>query len=232
MLVNPNARKTFIHDPLPPIPKLERIDGAQRLYRTPEGKLYPSMTTVLSADPKKKKGLAKWAKKIGEEEAARISQYAADRGTAVHKMLEDYVDNKEDYTKGHKDRDIAFFKRMKKEADKLDNVRAQEVQLYSDALGVAGTVDFVGDYEGLLSVVDYKTSGKFKKEKWIEDYYIQVSGYSYMLEERTGLVIPNIVIIIMVEEDIKPQVFTANRIHYRDKLIERIKIWREQNADI
>ncbi len=198
---------------------LQRIDGPTRLYETPEGKRYPSVTAVLGKMTDKS-ALDAWKKRVGEDEAARVSARAATRGTNVHTMCENYVlGNEIDMSMPH---NMMMFNQIKKILDeKVDMVRATECTLYSDHLKVAGTCDLIADYDGRLSIIDYKTSSKLKRKDWIEGYFLQASLYSYMLWEMTGILVKDIVIIIGVDDSLEAQVF-----------IERPQLYLEKAADL
>ena len=137
-----------------------------RTYCTPEGINLPSITTVLSI--LSRDSIAKWRKRVGEEEADRISYRASTRGTAVHEIIEKYLDNKEDYRDGYTPDIIESFINIKPILDgRIGRIYAQEAPLYSNHLGVAGRVDCVAEFDGKLSIIDFKTSKKPKQTKWI-----------------------------------------------------------------
>lgn len=210
--------------------EVQTIEGDVRLYKTPKGN-YPSITSILSVDPKLNKALDKWRKRLGIDEANAEASRCADRGTAVHDLIEKYVKNVPNYTKGHSVKNIGLFNRSRPAVNKLDNVVAQEIPLYSHALQLAGRVDFIGTYNGVPSVVDFKTSTKDKKFKWITNYFVQGAAYSYMFEEMFGVAIKNIVVLIVVEGSTVPQVFQVDRAKYRDELIAKIKFYRRFTSE-
>jgi len=205
--------------------EVQTIEGDVRLYQTPKGN-YPSITSILGVDPAKFKILEKWRKRLGYDVAAKETKRCADRGTAVHDLIEKYVKNVPNYEEGHTAKNIGLFNRSRSAVNKLNNVVAQEIPLYSHALKLAGRVDYIGEYCGIPSVVDFKTSTKEKKYEWITDYFIQGTAYSYMFEEMFGYAVKNIVVLIVVEGLTVPQVFQVNRVDYRDLLIEKIKFYR------
>jgi len=187
-----------------------------RTYITPEGNKYPSITTVLSI--RGKESLAKWKARVGEEEAKKISVKAANRGTAVHQLAEDYVNNKSDWSKGAMPANLFTFNTIKPILDKhVDNIWAQEVPLYSDKFQIAGRVDCIAEYDGELTIIDYKTSRKPKKEEWITNYFIQASFYAAAFYELTGVAIKKFAIIIAVDDD-EPQVFTGDTFKWLPEL--------------
>jgi CRISPR/Cas system-associated exonuclease Cas4 (RecB family) len=180
----------------------------KRHYVTPKG-FYPSITTALSI--LSSEGIAAWRMRVGEKEANRISTQAARRGTNVHQMCEDYVNNELDL-RSFLPHERAMFNSVKGTLDKsLGLVYAQECPLYSDYLGIAGRVDCVAEFNGRLSIIDYKTSSKIKSKKYIGAYFQQAAAYCVMFEERTGIPIDQIVIIIAVEGETEPQVFIEKR---------------------
>lgn len=201
----------------------ETIKGG-RYYITPNG-AYPSITTVLGV--LSKQGIAEWRARVGEEEANRISTQAARRGTNVHQMCEDYVNNELDKTK-FLPHEKAMFNSIKTVLDEsLGLVYAQECPLYSDYLGIAGRVDCVAEYNGRLSIIDYKTSSKLKKKEWIGNYFQQASAYCVMFEERTKIPVDQIVIVVAVENEDKAQVFVEKRDNYIGECIKTIKMYKD-----
>lgn len=200
-----------------------------RKYYTPEGNAYPSITTVLSVMDKG--GLLEWRKRVGEEEANRISKRATTRGTAVHKLAEDYLNNEPEWQKGHMPTDMFSFRQIKDVLDEsVDNVWFQEQFLYSDHLKCAGQVDLIAEFDGELSIIDFKTSRKPKKREWIRNYEVQTCFYAAAFLERTGIPIKNYAIIIMVDGN-DPQIFTGNTyepfqdlLSYRRKYEEYVKL--------
>jgi genome maintenance exonuclease 1 len=193
------------------IPLIEQINlEGMRLYATPSGVRYPSMSTItkmLSGD-----AIAQWRKRVGAEEANRVSARASRRGTAVHKLAEHYILGeqtafKSAYRKSMPDTQ-ANWAGMKEHLDEhLTEVRATECQLYSDKLRLSGTTDCIGVYKGRLCVIDFKTSGKWKQREWIDAYFLQCDGYGAMWEERTGETPESTVIIMATDGHREPQVF-------------------------
>jgi len=173
-------------------------DGV-RLYETPEGNKYPSITTVLSV--RNKKGLFEWRKRVGEDVANYVARKAATRGTHVHHMCEDYLNNDFDEEK-HKKKFLPYvlFNQLKESVlQKIDNIYAQECGLYSDKYKVAGRVDCIAEYNGELAIIDFKTSKKPKPREWIEHYFVQCMAYGCMLYELTGISVKKLVIIMACE---------------------------------
>ena len=207
----------FIHENILGDIELETINkNGKRLYVTPDGESYPSVTTVLS--DYKKQGIIDWRKRVGEKEANKISTKASRRGTKVHKLCEDYLNNEstfKDYTPDN----VEMFKSIQPTLNEIEVVYAQERTLFSHHLKTAGRVDCVGKFRGKTHIIDFKTSNKPKKWEWIDTYFMQGSAYSVMWEEMTGVPVPYIAIIIAVADDV-PQVFVENRDTWINKFIE------------
>lgn len=226
--------KKFNHTPV----KLEKIkattNNGNRLYETPSGDLYPSITTVLS--PRNKKGLMEWRKRVGEDVANHVARTAAARGTKVHHMCEDYlnnmfIDDPEKWAQ-HKKNFLPYclFEQLKNQTfNDIDDIYAQEAGLYSDKYKVAGRVDCIAKYKGDISIIDFKTSTKERSDDWNENYYIQGSAYAEMFEELTGIP-TNQVVILVVTEDGTVQEFVKQKSDYIDLLVDAISDWREQNV--
>lgn len=205
--------------------------GGKRHYVTPNGK-YPSITSVLSI--LSKDGIIAWRKRVGDKEANRISTQAARRGTNVHQMCEDYLNNELDQKKFLPHEKDMFYP-IKKALDKsIGEIYAQEAPLYSDYLGVAGRVDCIAEWDGRLSVIDFKTSRKLKKKEWIGGYFQQASAYAVMWEERTGIPIDKLVIIVTVDDEDEAQVFVEKRDNYVGELINTISQFKyqQENANL
>lgn len=201
----------------------ENVNG-KRFYKTPKGNL-PSITTVLSI--LSRDAIKAWRKRVGEEEANKISTRASRRGTNVHKMCEDYINNELDI-KSFLPSDRETFQTIKPILDQyIDNVYAQEVPLWSEYLGVAGRVDCIAEWDGKLSVIDFKTARKEKKKEWIGNYFQQASAYCVMWEERTKIPIDQIVIVIAVD-DAPPQVFVEKRDNYIFECMKTIARYKDE----
>ena len=207
----------FIHEnTLGDIELTTIYENGKRLYITPTNEKYPSVTTVLSNY--KKEGIIQWRKRIGEEQANKISTQASRRGTKVHKLCENYLNNEDAIFESYTPDNIVMFKSIQPILDELEVVYAQERTLFSHHLKTAGRVDCVGKFRGKSHIIDFKTSNKPKKWEWIDNYFMQGAAYSVMWEEMTGIPIPNLAIIIAVADDV-PQVFIENR----DNWIEKFK---------
>ena len=222
----------FTHKPVQ-IPELEtKTVDRKRFYLTPEGKMYPSITTVLSK--RKMEGLQEWRKRVGDDVANYIARTAAQRGTKVHQMCEDFINNKE--VNREPFLAAALFGQIEKViAEKVDNVYAQECGLYSDKYMVAGRVDCIAEYNGELSIIDFKTSRSERNDDWNESYYIQASAYTEMFEERTGHAINQIVILVVTEDGVV-QEFIKDKKEYVPMLVEAVdnftQDWEKENEKL
>ena len=211
--------KHFNHIDAPVLQELiaETTDSG-RVYNTPDGNAYPSVTTVLSEYSKA--GIIAWRKRVGEEEANKISTQAATRGTSIHQICEDYLNNKPDYLEGQMPANIFTFKQIQPILDKyVDNIHYLEAPLYSDFLKTAGRVDCVAEFDGKLSIIDFKTARKPKKKEWISNYFMQASCYAVMYEERTQIPINRTAIIIAVDGS-EPQIFVEKRDNFIEQFVD------------
>lgn len=212
-------RKIFEHEFYTPY-KLERvvIDG-KRHYLTPDGNKYKSVTTILDQKTDKT-ALLEWRKKVGEDEANRISTQAANRGTAIHSICEHYLLNNDSFPKGSMPANVDTFRQLRPILDeRIGKIYGLEYYLYSHTLKTAGATDCIGEFDGINSIIDFKTSRKPKKEEWIENYFLQATCYAMMAEERLPLVIPQIAILIAVDHE-EPQVFVKSKSEFENKVRE------------
>jgi genome maintenance exonuclease 1 len=180
-------------------PKLTRelIDGV-RYYNTPSGnKKLVSITSVISHY--KKDFFQKWRKRVGEAEADKITKKATSRGTDFHTLTENYFYNIPELPKVQPLSEMLFYV-AKPTLDRIDNIRALEGSLYSEFLGIAGTVDCIAEFDGELAIIDFKTSAKPKPRDWIEGYFVQCCAYACMLHELTGISVKKFVIIMACED--------------------------------
>ena len=222
----------FKHDEVS-VPELSTKNiNRKRFYQTPEGKLYPSITTVLQK--RKMAGLMEWRKSVGDDVANYIARTAAHRGTKVHHMCEDFLNNNFD-EEVHKKNFLPYvlFGQLKPVLmQKVNNILAQECGLYTDKYRVAGRVDCIAEYNGVKSIIDFKTSRKERNDEWNESYYIQASAYAEMFEERTGIEINQIVILVVTEDGVV-QEFVKNKGEYLPMLVEAIDDfttdWEKEN---
>lgn len=205
------------------ITKLQQLneDGVRR-YVTPSGSKYPSITTVTSWQSAK--AIAEWRSRVGNDVANAISRKATRRGTAFHSLCENYLRNEEVLGENVSYDVKDLFYSVRHVLDRIDNVHCIETQLYSDYIGVAGTTDCVAEYEGTLSIIDFKTASKIKQKKHIGNYFMQTSGYAVMYEERTSIPVPQIVIIMVSEGEY--EVFVEKRNNYVFDLIDLVNQYK------
>lgn len=189
--------------------------SGKRIYVTPDGNRYPSVTTMLSYFSRD--SIKEWRDRIGHAEADKISKTASSRGTRFHKIVEKYLANED--MEIQSPIQLEMFKSLIPYLDNINNIHLQEKYLYSDYLRLAGTVDCIAEYKGKLTVIDFKTSSKPKQEDWIQSYFIQATAYAIMFEERYKIPVPRITIMIAVENDY-PQIFYKKRDSYAGQLIK------------
>ncbi len=185
--------RTFIdHD----IPSIVQINNeGQRVYQTPTGDKYPSITTIMSF--LSAKDIQSWRKRVGTEEANKVSARASRRGSSIHSLCENYL-KEEKIDVDIFDQEV--FNTLIPHLDLIDNIHCLETKLFSNILKVAGTVDCVAEYNGKLSIIDFKTSKKAKKKEWISNYFMQTAAYGMMFWELTGIAIDNVCIIMGVDD--------------------------------
>tara|TARA_Y100001937_G_C7067400_1_gene306703 strand:+ start:423 stop:1097 length:675 start_codon:yes stop_codon:yes gene_type:complete len=204
----------------------ENING-KRYYITPTGEKYPSVTSVtgiLSRD-----GIKKWRKRVGEKTANKISTQAARHGTSAHQLFEDYIkgDNFEDKFKNAMPTTQQAFISLEKQLNQIGTVHGLESPLYSHNLQLAGRVDCIAEWDGKISVIDFKTSAKPKRKEWIENYFIQETAYAKMFEELTGEKVHSIITMIAVSDG------SSQMFHEKpsEKYVEKLGQLRNQYRD-
>ena len=189
---------TFIHNKIQ-VPKLKRthVDGI-RLYEeveTADKGYFTSITSITSHYSKDK--FKKWRERVGDDEADRITKLATTRGTNTHTLIEHYLNNEDIPRADHLP--TFLFNNAKPELNKINNILGIEIGLFSKYLGIAGTADCIAEYDGNLSVIDFKTSAKPKPESWLEGYFVQTMFYGLALYELTGLKVKKLVLIMTCE---------------------------------
>jgi len=214
----------FTHCPPMVIENLntETVDD-KRYYVTPSGQRLPSVTTVLGA--MKKKEIMAWRRKVGEVEANRISKLATGRGNRVHSLAEKYLMNESIEWKKEMPDAIEMFQSIEPHFSKINNIHYMEQALWSEKIGLAGRVDLIAEWEGKLSVIDFKTSKRIKTEDKIQDYFAQCVAYAMMYEERVGAPIDQIVVLMAVENE-QPLIFVKETKDYVDTLYEHIEFYK------
>lgn len=224
-------RKIFTHNPidLGYDDLITESTEQGRRYVTPEGLKYPSITTVLGHFTKHE--IMQWRKRVGEEEANKISARAAGRGTSLHTVCERYIDNEEDYFEKAMPYVRGMFNAIKSILDeRIGVVYMQEVPLYSNYLRLAGRVDLIAEFDGVPSIIDFKTSSRVKTAESIKDYYEQESAYAVMFEERTKKPIVNLVTIMAVENSTEPLVFKEHRDNHVENLVYKIRSYEKEKG--
>jgi len=196
-------------------------DG-KRYYQLPDGTRLPSVTTVIGA--KKKQAILEWRKRVGDEVANKISKQATSRGTNLHSICENYLNN-EPIGSVMPDAKQMFLS-IRPLLNRINNIHYQEQALWSTSIGMAGRVDCIGEFDGKLSVIDFKTSKKVKTKQDIDDYFAQCTAYSMMYEELIGEPIDQLVIIMAVE-DSEPLLFIEKTSDHINTLLEYIKFYKE-----
>ena len=211
------------------LPRLKQVTKETGRYYCVEGdssledmKFY-SVTTILGDDPEKRKALNEWKKRVGNEEANRISKFAAGRGTRLHDLMEKYIRGYAinlDEVFPHVIE--MFLSGIDVLEQKITKVYGLEERLFSKQLRMAGTVDGLVEWEGVPSILDFKTSRKLKKKEWIQDYFLQTTAYSIMWEELTGKKIDQLVVYILVDGESEPQIFKETTENYKPLLLRRL----------
>jgi len=218
-------------------PKVKRknIKGV-RHYVDENDNIYHSVTRVVGHD----KDFSEWYERLSQqygcslEAGEAIGKYvminAGNIGTKLHKMCENYLNNEFQSTTNTLPFDTpllptAHFHNIKPLLDRIDNIRGQEIQMFSKNMGLAGTVDCVAEFDGVPCIIDFKTSRKLKKEEWIDSYYMQATAYSLMWEENTGEKIEHLR-ILMTAETGENHVFVSHRDDWIEQLFETIETFK------
>lgn len=215
----------FVHCPPKQLVDLnsETNTDGKRYYVTPSGKKLPSVTTVIGA--KKKQAIMEWRNRVGEAEANRISKLATGRGNRVHLLAEKYLNNEPIQWAREMPDAVEMFRSLIKPIHRINNIHYQEQALWSEKLEMAGRVDLIAEWDGVLSVIDFKTSKKIKYRNDIFDYFAQCTAYSCMYEELVGKPIEQIVILMAVENE-QPLIFVEKVEDHINNLVEHIEFYR------
>ena len=221
--------KLFNHVGLDPIEmSAEMVDG-KRMYLTPEGYKFPSVTTVISNNKEKMAGIARWRARVGEEKANNISKRSTNRGTKYHSIVEDYFNNNLDLKKYSKfPLPVLMFQHSRDILDRINNIYLQEAALYSKHLELAGRVDCIAEFDGVLSIIDFKTAEEPKREKYLYDYFVQETAYACMLQENYGLSVKQLVTIVACENGETQVVVHPPKKEFFMKLISYIDEYQER----
>ena len=188
----------------------------RRLYLAPDGSKFPSVTTVLGI--LSEDAIRAWRLRVGEEEANKVGHRASNRGSAVHSIIEGYLKNED--TKDYLPHVKQSLQNLRPILDRsIGRIFGLEVALFSRHLGLAGRCDCIAEWNGVPSIIDFKTSRRIKKKENISGYFAQASAYAIMFEERTGMAIPNIVIVMDVDDE-QPLIFEEHRDNFVDLLLD------------
>ena len=185
----------------------ENING-KRHYVTPDGNKYISITSLLSN--LSKADIQKWRERVGEAEANKISTKASRQGTGVHNICESYIKNEYGFLDGRMPNEIDMFTSIQSLLDRINNIHCVEGALYSDELELAGRTDLIAEFDNELAVIDYKTSRKKKTWEMCHAYFMQGAFYAHAYEERTGVSVNGVIIIMAVENE-KPLLFRETK---------------------
>jgi genome maintenance exonuclease 1 len=211
-------------DPLPTLTR-KNVDG-KRIYETETGARYPSITTVLSV--RGKKAIYEWRQRVGSQVADAISLKATTRGTKVHSLCETYLNNEPLPELNFIEEET--WSRFRPVLDRIDNIHCMESFLYSHHLGIAGQVDCIAEFDGKLAIIDFKTSKRLKSKDDIPGYFAQCAAYAIMYEERTGIPINKIVVLMSVDDE-DPLVFVEKRDNYVKYLLETKRMYDNGEYD-
>ncbi|HJJ21045.1 MAG: PD-(D/E)XK nuclease family protein [Crenarchaeota archaeon] len=189
-------------------------------YQTPTGETYPSITTILqeTISREKKENLQNW--KEQERAANYITEEAAIIGTETHKLIENHI-NEVRQTDEVRLLSVAHFNNLIPFLQKINDVYGTELRMYSHVMKLAGTSDCIANYDGELSIIDYKTKRSNQKEEWITDYFIQGTAYAQMFKELTGIEPKQVVILVSSEKNSRME-FVKNTEDYKDLLTQRL----------
>ena len=215
----------FTYCPPKELPDLDSVTSAngQRYYTLPDGTKLPSITTILSAQSKA--GIAAWRKRVGEAEANRVSAKASGRGTRVHNLCEDFIQNKP--LRESMPDALEMFRTIKPVLyERVNNIHYVEQSFYSKKIGAAGRSDLIAEFDGELSVMDYKTSAKIKHRDNILSYFWQSTFYALAYEELVGIPINQIVIVMAVEDKKEPLIFVEKTEDHIQGLVKAIQFYQ------
>jgi genome maintenance exonuclease 1 len=223
--------KLFNHVGLDPIEMSAEMVEGKRVYLTPTGHHYPSVTTVIGNNAAKKAGIAKWRARVGEKAANAKTTRATGRGTKYHSIAEDYFNNNLDLKK-YKSHPlpVLMFHHSRPILDRINNIYLQEAALYSKHLEIAGRVDCIAEFDGVLSIIDFKTAAEPKREKYLYDYFVQETAYACMLQENYGLSVKQLVTIVACENGETQVKVLPPKKEFFMKLMSYISEYQEQHG--
>jgi len=210
-------------------------EDGQRLYATPDGKRLPSVTTVLdrTKPEEKKAALNEWRRRVGVENAQKITTEAANRGTRMHTYLEDYIKQGQLKERGSNPFGWASHAMAQTVIEdglkNVDEIWGVEIPLYFPSL-YAGTTDGCGLHLNEESILDYKQTNKPKREEWIEDYYLQLTAYALAHNEVHGTNIRKGVVLMCVKPPVDDMGNPLARPVYQEFVLqpERFDYWADQ----
>ena len=214
----------YIHCPPMVLPDLksETHSDGKRYYTTPSGKRLPSVTTVVGA--MKKQTIMEWRNRVGEVEANRISKLATGRGNRVHDLAERYLKNEKIEWVREMPDSVEMFRTLIPHLHRINNIHYIEQALWSEQIGLAGRVDLIAEWDGVLSVIDFKTSKNIKKKEDIQDHFAQCTAYAGMYEEHVSVPVDQIVIVMAVENE-EPLIFIEKTGDHINTLLEHIEFY-------
>ena len=209
------------------LPTLSRksIDGVR--YYNVNDRPMVSITSVTSHF--NKHIFVEWRKKVGDAEANRITKRATTRGTATHELIEKHLLNEEVVLDNPSTK--MLFTQAKKVLQNINNIYALEKSLYSNELGVAGTVDCIAEYNGELSIIDFKTAAQPKPRDWIENYFVQAAAYACMFYELTDIPVKKLVILMTCENGEVTVYEEYDKMKYMKLLIKYIEKFVEDKLN-
>jgi hypothetical protein len=223
--------KLFNHVGLDPIEMSAEMVEGKRVYLTPTGHHYPSVTTVIGNNAAKKAGIVKWRARVGEKAANAKTTRATGRGTKYHSIAEDYFNNNLDLKKYSKfPLPVLMFQHSRSVLDRINNIYLQEAALYSKHLEIAGRVDCIAEFDGVLSIIDFKTAAEPKREKYLYDYFVQETAYACMLQENYGLSVKQLVTIVACENGETQVKVLPPKKEFFMKLMSYISEYQEQHG--
>ncbi len=206
---------------LPDLKSETHTDG-KRYYTSPSGKRLPSVTTVVGA--MKKQSIMEWRNRVGEVEANRISKLATGRGNRVHDLAERYLKNESiEWVREMPDA-VQMFRTLIPHMHHINNIYYIEHALWSEQIGLAGRVDLIAEWDGVLSVIDFKTSKRVKSKDDIQDYFWQECAYALMMEELTGIAVNQLVTVMAVQDE-NPLIFIEKTEDHIEGLLGAIKFY-------
>jgi len=217
--------KLFKHEIIE-IPKLILDESNYtHIYYTPDGEKLRSVTTMINKTKPQvdKKKLSDWRKQQGDAVADYIMTSAGNIGTETHILNENYIRMKKKYN-NYSLLAQAHHKKFIPYLNKIDTVYGIEAKLYSIQMMLAGTTDLVAEYDGKLSIIDYKTKRSKQRREWITDYFLQTTAYARMWRELTNQDIEQLVILISSEQDTFQEFISTPKLHL-DELDTRLEMF-------